>query len=416
MAVALPKLAVFWEDAAFSPLEIAQAARGLCRPVFVIGWSAQPVTFPLRLLGRLGDVVSLPGAGPAQAISALESSHLDGVIVFTDTPQCLAAAVAEHFGLRSHSPATALMLSDKLAQRQALSDAGLPIPAFWAVERATVVTRGAQALPADVRFPAVLKPRRGAGGRDTFLVRDRAELELRAAQCEDEDLLLEEYIADCEPAVSALGSDVFSVETLVEEGRAHHICATGRFRFQPPFREAGAFLPSDLGPRDVDAAFALAGSAAKALGVVSGALHTEIKLSPSGPLLVEVNGRVGGNIPAMMQRIGGPPFMALAMRLALGLPLGEPAPLASRPVSYLRWFRAPVGAGRVEAVEGADEARCLPGVHAVRVKYGAGDKIPWGARLDADFVVEVDGQVPDHAALSLLTAQLNSTLRLRFSA
>lgn len=415
MAGELPKLAVLWEDAAFSPLQIAEAARGLCRPVFVIGWSGPEVSFPTRILRRLGEVVEVNGYSPEEVALALAPLRPAGLVVFTDVPQCLGAAVAEQLGLPFHSQATALMVSDKLAQRRALEAAGLRVPGYWPVVRSQA--RRPSAWPAALRFPAVLKPRRGAGSRDTFLVHDKLELGQRMAECAEEELVVEEYIPDLAPLVSSLGSDVFSVETIVEDGRPHHLASTGRFRFTPPFRESGAFLPSDIPAAVVAEAFAMAGAAAEALGVKVGVLHTEIKLSPWGPVLVEVNGRTGGNIPTFLGRVGGPPIMVLAMRVALGLGAGagQLSPVNAGPVAFVRFVRAPLDARRVVEVSGLEELRAVPGVDSVRLRLQPGEKIPWGTGADADYVLEVDGQAPDHEALRTGLEVAMDALRVEYS-
>jgi len=89
---------------------------------------------------------------------------------------------------------------------------------------------------------------------------------------------------------------------------------TGRFPLAPPFRETGSFLPSDLGPADQDAVVALAGAASEAMQVLNGLLHTEIKMTPEGPRIVEINGRVGGGISGMIARLGGPSLHVWAVR------------------------------------------------------------------------------------------------------
>ena len=45
----------------------------------------------------------------------------------------------------------------------------------------------------------------------------------------------------------------------------------------------------------------------EALGVSTGCLHTEVKFTPDGPEIIEVNGRVGGGVPEMLERAAGSP-------------------------------------------------------------------------------------------------------------
>src|SRR5450631_3852021 len=148
-----PQLAIFYDQYSASILEIFGAAHDWCRIVWVVGWS--PDVPPIRALSRFGDVVDLTGMNDPQAVEHLVALQPDGVIVFNDLPMRLAAAVAEQLGLPFHSPHTARLMTDKLAQRTALQQAGLPVPAFAAVRFGEI--------GAEVPFPAVLKPRAGAG-------------------------------------------------------------------------------------------------------------------------------------------------------------------------------------------------------------------------------------------------------------
>ena len=49
----------------------------------------------------------------------------------------------------------------------------------------------------------------------------------------------------------------------------------------------------------------IASMAIKALGVRVGFLHTEIKLTPDGPRIIEVNGRLGGSVAEMAKACHG---------------------------------------------------------------------------------------------------------------
>ena len=60
----------------------------------------------------------------------------------------------------------------------------------------------------------------------------------------------------------------------------------------------------------------------------TGGSHTEVKLTPDGPRVIEVNGRLGGGIPEMLFQASGESIMRLSMRIALGerIVLGDPVP------------------------------------------------------------------------------------------
>ncbi len=114
----VPRLAVFQDEHSAPVLAISEASRDVCRIVWVVGWS--PHETALRPLKRFGEVVDLTDMPFEDSVKRVVAAEPDGVIVFTDGPLRLAAAVAEKLNLPFHSPAVAERLTDKLLQRAAL--------------------------------------------------------------------------------------------------------------------------------------------------------------------------------------------------------------------------------------------------------------------------------------------------------
>jgi hypothetical protein len=397
------RLALFDDTTSVSVLPLFEITRAYCTIVWVIGWA--PKKHPARFLSRFGEVADVSGMDDEEAVEHLAGLHLDGVVVFNDPPINLAAAVAERLDLPFHSRHAAHLLTDKLAQRTALREAGLPVPAFAAIVRGDAAT--------EVPYPAVLKPRAGAGSRDTFKVTSAEQVAAALAGCdENEEFILEEWLPD-RSGERALSADIVSVESVVREGVIEHIMVTGRFPFAPPFRETGNFMPSDFSPAEKEAVAALAGLAIEAMGVRHGILHTEIKITPDGPRIVEVNGRLGGGgVPQLMDRIGGPPLRMWAMRLALGDDIGPIPVLPESPVSFHRWIVAPQHATSVESVEGLDEVRALAGVESAVLNKPAGSVLDFKEGSPTGHVVKLEGLVHSHRELLELDQEIWSTLHM----
>ena len=131
-------------------------------------------------------------------------------------------------------------------------------------------------------------------------------------------MVLEGYLADDPSRAGEPYADYVSVESVVAEGVISHLALTGRFPLAENFRETGFFIPAALNDDDQSAVLALATSAIEALGVTTGCLHTEIKFTPDGPRVIEVNGRVGGGVPEMLDRAAGVTLVEITLRVALG--------------------------------------------------------------------------------------------------
>jgi glutathione synthase/RimK-type ligase-like ATP-grasp enzyme len=398
-----------YETGAFSPLEISEAAHGLCDLIWVTGWSAPLERSVARLLPRLGTVIDVRDFDREASVAALREAHADGIAVFTDAAQQPAAELARELELPFHSPQTALWLRDKLEQRRALRAGGLPVPAALALSRSDVGTR-AKAEALEVTWPAVLKPRRGSGGSETFLVKGPDELLVVLEDVPGErEFILEEYLPDRPDSPGAPVADMVSVELVVVDGVSRHVAISGRFPIVAPLRENGGFLPSHL---DADASAAVvdvAKQAAAALGVERGVLHIEVKQTPAGPRVVEVNGRVGGIVPMLLRRLGGPPLITWALRLALGLDVGPFEPVvAGPPVAFYYVWLPPVGDFYVREIRDFDAVMSLPQVDQAWLNRQVGDRVSSREGGMFGHLGAAYGTVATHDELWPLVAELAS--------
>jgi biotin carboxylase len=398
-----------YEPGAFSPLEIFEAAQGLCDLIWVTGWSTPLDSSVARLLPRLGTPIDIRDRDREASVAALREAHADGIAVFTDAAQQPAAELALALQLPFHSPQTALRLRDKLEQRRALRAGGLAVPAALGVSGSGVATR-AQAEALEMTWPAVLKPRRGSGGSETFLVSGPDELVVVLEDVPGEqEFILEEYLPDRPDSSGMPVADMVSVELVVVDGVSRHAAVSGRFPIVAPLRENGGFLPSHL---DADASAAVvdvAKQAAAALGVERGVLHIEVKQTPAGPRIIEVNGRVGGIVPALLRRVGGPPLITWALRLALGLDVGpfEPVVAGSTVAFYYVWL-PPVGDFAVREIHGFDTVQSLAQVDQAWLNRQVGDRVSSREGGMFGHLAAAHGAVATHDELWPLVAQLES--------
>jgi len=395
----LPRLAIFHSETSAPIFELVEAAQGLCRIVWIVGWAQDGP--PSRVLARFGEVVDLAGLNLRESIERVVAVHPDGVAVFNDPPLVFAAQVARQLELPFHSPETAHLLTDKFSQRQALERAGLPVPRYAAIDSSSAHS--------SIAFPAVLKPRTGAGSRDVFRVENSTDVTDALEKCAPgEAFILEEWLAD-RGSKPSLAADVVSVESVVHEEEMEHVMVTGRFPFAPPLREVGSFMPSDLNSADWHAATSLAGDAARALGITFGIVHTEIKMTPVGPRLVEVNGRLGGEISGLITRLGGPSMIAWSMRASLGLQLdGFPDLLQGR-VAFFRLVVAPPNAPVFRSVRGVAELKIEPGVSDVVVKLKPNDVVEVQKGYGG-YALKIDGVAESLEELAKLQDRIERTL------
>jgi biotin carboxylase len=402
----LPRLAFVYHPRSFPTMAIKEAAEGICELIWVIDASDPEIDSMSRLLRRLGELVDVAGLSVAAAAAAVGAARPDGILALADTLLVWSARVAAILELPFMSPDVAARLTDKYTQRVALREGGLPVPGYWQVPEGDE-EQAWDALAQVARFPAVLKPRRGEGSRDT--VRVDSLHELRAAVAASPDpagsaaaaLVLEEYLRDRAEAVGGDFADYVSVESVVSAGRISHLAITGRFPPAEPFRETGFFIPAAFDEAQCAAIADVASAAVAAIGITVGALHTEIKLTPEGPRVIELNGRIGGGVPEMLADATGVQLLPIALRVALGEAIVFERIPACAQVGYLLYVQAPLAMTTIREVVGLDRLRALPGVDEVILNRGPGQSVDWRAG-NHGHVFSVRGAVPDHDTLRSL--------------
>lgn len=411
----LPTLAYVHHPLSFAPLSITEAAQGICRIVWIIDGSNPDATLAAPLLRKFGPIVDLSDHDFKGVVNAIRSHGPTGVLSMHDADLVWTARLADELGLPFHSSNTAQNLTDKHAQRDALTRAGLVVPMYRVLPRYSTKSDVAS-ISRDFNYPAVLKPRWGQSSRDTLPISSPSHLlatleELQSLNAED--CVLESYVPD---GTNELGGHSFanfvSVESVVERGRVEHAAISARTPFRWPFRETGYFTPSALSPGLEADVFRIATNAATALGVEIGCLHTEIKLTDDGPVVIEVNGRPGGGISEMLQRASGFSILQTALRLAVGDPIELCGPVACSRVGYLLYVFPEDDVEWIDVVEGLPELREVEGVDEIVLVRGAGQRIDWREGSEAH-VFHLTGTTRDHDELRRLMDSTRQLVRIQ---
>jgi biotin carboxylase len=388
---------VVYGHRSLNAMQIREAARGWCDLVWLVDGEDPSVVAVRPLLSRFGVVIDALASSPTAAAEALQAYSPDGIATFYDTGMEHVAAIAAELGLPFHSREVARALEDKLYQRAALRAAGLPTPGTVALPPDADRT-AVERLGSSISYPAVLKPRRASGSWHTFPVASVDALGERwdeLAASEPEERLVEEYLSDGPGLPLGFDANYVSVETVVVAGQMTHLGITGRFPLVAPFRETGFFIPATLAPEQSAEVVGLAGETLRALGVETGAAHTEIKLTAEGLRVIEVNGRIGGGVPEMLRLAAGVDIVKLTMQAALGWATGVDELPATDGVAYRFFYQPPSSARRLTAIDGLDRLKALPGVESIFLHYPPGTEIDAGHGTRT-YVFAVVGSAADY--------------------
>ncbi|MEU9653823.1 ATP-grasp domain-containing protein [Streptomyces sp. NPDC048110] len=315
---------------------------------------------------RLVEVAN-PAAGrlAERLRGRLGPTRPDGVICRDEVHPFAVAELARDLGLPHESVAAARILADKSAVRARLTEHGVG-SLRWRV--AATRAEGLAAVD-EIGLPVVVKPTAGGWSVGVTVAWTRedaaralAEL-LRVPAGRDgapPRALVEEY---------AVGRHV-SAELLVADGRT--VLLGFAERLPAPTgqtAELGGHFPARLDQDAAARAFVL--DAVRALGLRRSAVHAELLLTPTGPELIEFNGRIAGHVVTrQMSYALGRSLTRDLMALATGEPVEEAGPPES--VVALHQLYSPVTA----VVRGGKPADVLgPDVIETHLAVAPGDRV-----------------------------------------
>jgi biotin carboxylase len=265
------------------------------------------------------------------AARAVDAAHrVSGVFCYDEGLVHPAAYVSRDLGLPGNPPESIAACRDKNSTRLAVELAGVPQPVSVGV-----YSLGEAASAAEkIGFPVVIKPR-GLAGSMGVRRADRAE-EVAPAYAAaatasypgvpvfEMSVLVEEFVSGPEISVDAALFDGECVPLVVAR---KHVGLAPFFEEVGHDVDGGDRLLSD--PQLLD----LLRRSHDALGFHTGVTHTEFRLTPRGPVLMEVNARIGGDmIPYLGQLTTGVDIALVAADIAAGR---RPATSATR-----RWAAA----------------------------------------------------------------------------
>ncbi|WP_338849219.1 ATP-grasp domain-containing protein [Massilia sp. W12] len=310
-------------------------------------------------------------------IAFLREQHrllkFDGVITICDYYIDAVAQVARALGLPQAFCDSVPLIRRKHLVRKALEKAGLPNPLFRAVTSWEAACDAASVIG----YPLILKPSDLASSAFVRLVNNEAEL--RDAfhaleqfpsnfrqQAREALWLLEEYMT---------GEEV-SVEACSYKGQTTILGITDKsLTGFPYFVEDGHMFPARIDSSLAAAVCDLVRSALAAVGLDHGISHTEVKLTPKGPRIVEINPRPAGNyIAELIERVSGITFLTAQIELALGRqPDLRPKDTGIKSAAIK--FLTPPRAGKVTAMQGLERAANAPHIARALLPSAVGKEL-----------------------------------------
>lgn len=277
----------------------------------------------------------------------------DAVVSYTEYGLEPASRVAGELGVAGDNLTAVLATRDKTRMRELLQRNGLS-PVRYRVCAGLDEARGF--LEDLGGGPIVLKPIDGGLSEGVFIVESAAELAQRWAMTSATTtgpVLAEEFLRGPE----------FSVETISHDGVHEIAMITGKLTTPAPrFVELGHQVPARLDPAARGRIEELVREFLDLIGQATGPAHTEIKLTPTGPKLIESQTRIGGDqVWELCEMVSGVDLFAESIALLCGIPRPPRTPVAA--AAAIRF----IGLEQVRVLDVADVAVAEQARGVVRV-------------------------------------------------
>ncbi|MFD2417231.1 ATP-grasp domain-containing protein [Amycolatopsis pigmentata] len=403
-------LVVVYDTGSLSPRRLAEiAAENDCELCFVAAASdhtaeMEPV---LRMFGTVVEGDAMP---ERELVRLLGGMRPRGVVTFSESQIRRTARLADALGLPGIDPADVTAITTKDGQRHRFADAGLDATRYRAVSRVDEIDQAIKF----VGLPAVVKPAVGTSSRNTLPVftHEASRAAMRGLLLADSGasrepvVVLEELIVG-RPVAEPWG-DYLAVDCLANGSDVRPVFVTSKFAVAEPFRERGGYGPGSVVPAaDVREACDVACRAVRALNIRHGIADVELKLTTSGPRLIEVNARLGGWVDDLAMRSGHADVAGIAVGAALGRDVDIPDAVEPKAdgVAFYCTLIPPLWATRVGTVSAGSKLRRIANVDSVTVIARPGSEIDWrrGTRSN---VASVRGCAKSFADLAVTLAQI----------
>ncbi|RUU37173.1 ATP-grasp domain-containing protein [Mesorhizobium sp. M6A.T.Ce.TU.002.03.1.1] len=240
-----------------------------------------------------------------------------GITSALESVYAIAGKLALYFDLPGPNPTLVEQCCDKFTQRQLLAQAGVPVPAY----RLVVNAADAESSASDIGLPVILKPAVGSSSSGVRLCHNVDELVEHTTY-----LLSSKYIWPFSPKHIRRSSPMVLVEEYVEGpqyiadimGTEVVGITAAEFSSLPHFVYHECVFPAPLTDDEYKSVSDFSLRCLQALGLGWGPTCIEFRWTKRGPVVIEVNPRLAGTDPQLVQLAYGVDLVAEHIKLLIG--------------------------------------------------------------------------------------------------
>jgi ATP-grasp domain/L-amino acid ligase C-terminal domain 2/ATP-grasp N-terminal domain len=325
------------------------------------------------LVSEIAGGLHVDLSAPDALAVLLESSRdrpFSGVIATDDATVELGSRVAQALNLPHNVPHAARISRFKDLSRQALADAGVPVPDFRVVDLCGDVAGQC----AGMEFPCVVKPLSLSASRGVIRADNREDLlsacarvqaivasETTSDACSRSHVLVEGFV----------GGPEVAVEGLLQQGELEVLAIFDKpdTLEGPYFEETYYITPSRHSAARQQQIIAAVKAACVGMGLREGPVHAEVRLAESGCVIIEVASRtIGGECARLLAFGTGHSLEDLVIAHAVGRPLSIEPRAGAAGVLMIPIRQA----GILRRIEGITAARAVPFIEDILISIRDG--------------------------------------------
>ncbi|PBB80283.1 hypothetical protein CK218_15230 [Mesorhizobium sp. WSM3879] len=235
-----------------------------------------------------------------------------GITGFAGLDESIPATIGQlcrHFGLPGPNPASVERCCDKFIQRQLLAEAGVPMPAYRLAANAKEVESSA----VEIGLPVVVKPVVGCGSIGVRLCRNFDELaehttfllDGKHAWRSSPRILVEEFTKGPVYVANLMGDELVGITAY-------------EFSAPPYFVVRECASPAPLTDEEHQRIVNVSLSCLRALGLGWGPSNIEFRWTKRGPVVIEVNPRLGVGEPELIRLACGVDLVTEHIKIVIG--------------------------------------------------------------------------------------------------
>lgn len=360
------------------------------------------------------DLEHSPGHRLAHARERCSTTDADGILAIarrldvhgiatfaSDVAAPTVARVARTLGLPGGLPDAVASISLKSGLRHLQGQIGLPAPGYLVAADPTELEQRLAALSGTLVF----KPEDASGskGISSAAAADRAGCLAAYAHARTYSrcggVCVEEM----------LEGRHLSADGYIEGGRVVQMLCTEKQR--AGFNIRGHVVPASYAEADVAALKEQIEAIARHVGLDSGFFDLDAVITATGPVVIEISPRLGGNgIPLLLERSAGLALTEASLRRAMGEPFSLTC--AAEPRRMASWVFGAPAPGKLAAIASEQEVRAaVPAVEHLLVARSPGESVR-PMENGADLIGIAIFAIPDESSFDAMTARIGAALRI----